>query len=110
MGQSLLDSNFQMSETLTGASAYSYIIRGTARLAEGRREEGIADLTQAKQLEPDNPESYWNLGIVYAEDSPQKALNEYQTAARLFQQAGDKTMVDAAQREIKRIEERLSDD
>ncbi|NJM99267.1 MAG: hypothetical protein HC800_20910 [Phormidesmis sp. RL_2_1] len=76
-----------IAEDLVAESSFGYLLRGTARLAEGKEKEGIADLETAKRLDPSNGHVCMTLGTAYKSNDPVRSLQEYRKAANLFQSA-----------------------
>ncbi|MEO1352332.1 MAG: hypothetical protein AAFW84_26635 [Cyanobacteria bacterium J06635_15] len=93
-------------EDLVTDDGFGYYNRGAARIAAGRRQEGIADLEKAKQQDAKFGLAYWLLGILYREEQPERALVEFQSAAELF--ADNETMAASAQLEASKLRERLA--
>lgn len=92
-----------IAESLVTESSFGYLLRGTARLAEGKEKEGIADLEAAKRLDPRNGHVCMTLGTVYKSSDPDRSLQEYKQAANLFSICEDTNMASAAQRAVKRM-------
>lgn len=92
-----------IAEGLVAESSFGYLLRGTARLAEGKEKEGIADLETAKKLDPSNGHVCMTLGTVYKSSDPDRSLQEYKQAANLFSICEDVNMASAAQRAVKRM-------
>ena len=92
-----------LAEELVADNAFGYLLRGTSRLAEGNRENGLADLEKAKQLDPQDGRICMTLGTAYQQSDPIRSYSEYEQAAELFSDKQDNFMTAAAQRAAKRM-------
>ena len=96
--------NFQIADTLVKSDGYGFYVRGVARLAKGRIEEGIGDLEAAKEKSPAMGHAYWSLGNAYQRRGEiGRALQEYEKAAELFAGQGEETMAASAQRQVAKL-------
>ena len=89
-------------------SAWGYHTRGCARCAENQWDEAIADLEQAKQLDPNYADAYWDLGITYQSRDKHRALQEFEQAAILFSKQDNQDMTDACERGASRLRQALA--
>lgn len=92
-----------LAEELIVESAFGYLLRGTSRLAEGKREEGLSDLETAKRLDPQDGQVCMTLGTAYQQSDPERSLSEYEQASELFSAKQNNFMATAAQRAVKRM-------
>ena len=96
--------SYRPAEDLLMRNARGYYIRGTARIANGRMDEGISDLETAKQQDPEFGHAYWALGIFYRKRGDKAlALKEFERAAELFTVQGESTMAASAQRQAEKL-------
>lgn len=96
-----------LAKELVVENAFGYLLRGTSRLAEGKREEGLFDLETAKRLDPQDGHVRMTLGTAYQLSDPERSLLEYEQAAELFSEKLDSFMAAAAERAAKRMRGRL---
>jgi len=96
--------DYRPGEDLVNSSAKAYYIRGTARAAAGRLDEGIVDLETAKQRDPSFGYAYWTLGIFYRmKGHLDLSLESFERAAELFTEQDESMMAASAQREAKKL-------
>ncbi|UBF27788.1 tetratricopeptide repeat protein [Kovacikia minuta CCNUW1] len=88
--------------------AGAYNNRGNVHFAENRLQAAIQDYNQAIKLNQEYADAFFNRGLASSSSNPTSAINDFQTAARLYQGKQDFKQADEATRKATELQQKPS--